>query len=124
MAAASEGAGLLDFATEAVGLLFQHPQLDEAVVDEDDSAYWHRRNHLRVVRGDDEGIPISLRFRGAGDVDQLARGQLGGFGAGTGPNFRTFDVHHDSQFLADLLADFTHAGDGGPNPSMVSVRHV
>ena len=124
VAAAAEGARLFDFATQAVGLLFEHAQLDQAVVDEDDAADRHRADHLRVVGRDNEDFALGLGLGGASDVDQLAGGQLGGFRPCTGPDFGAFDVHHDRQLLADLLADFTHPGDGGPDPGVVGVGHI
>ena len=124
VAAAAEGAGLFDLTAEPVDLLFEDAQLDQAIVDQDDPVDRDGSDHLRVIGGDDEDVALRLGFRGARDVDYLAGGQLRWFSAGAGADFGAFDVHHDRELFADLLADFTHPGDGGPDPSVVGVGHV
>ena len=124
VAAAAERAGLLDFAAEAVLLLLKHAQLDEAVVDEHHAAHGHGGDHLRVVGRDDEDVSLGRGGFGAGDVDDLVDGELGGFLAGAGADLRAFDVHHHGQLLLQAAADIPDAGDDGAHPGVVGVRHV
>ena len=124
VAAAPERAGLLDLAAQAVLLLLQHAQLDEAVVDEHHAAHGHGGDHLRIVGRDDEDVALGLGGFGAGDVDDLADGELGRLLAGAGADLRPFDVHHHREFLLQAAADFADAGDDGAHPGVVGVRHV
>ena len=124
MAAAAERAGLLDLTAEAVLLLFEHAQLDEAVVDEHHAAQGDGGDHLRVIGRDDEDVAFGLSGVGAGDVDDLVDEELRGFLAGAGTDLGAFDIHHDRQLSFHTKADFADAGDGGAHPRVVGVGHV
>ena len=124
MTAAAEGAGLLDFAAEAVLLLFEDAELDEAVVDQDNAAHGHGADHLRVIGGDDEDLAVSRGGVVARDVDDLADGELSGLLAGAGADFGALDVHHHRELLLHAAADLADAFDGGADPGMVGVGHV
>jgi hypothetical protein len=117
-------AWLLDLAAQAVLLLLEDAQLDQAVVDEHHAAHGHGGDHLRVIRGDDEDVAFGRRGVGAGDVDDLVDGELGGFLAGAGADLRALDVHHHRQFALQATADLAHAGDGGADPGVVGMGHV